>query len=197
MNFSIFFRITFAFFDKLIAMSETETSPEHTTAELASGIFEYRIEGAFKDALPFLKKMSSSLNCYLVVNQKRHGEQPVPGWDQAVSGDLFENAPAEIRATDSLFVAKFHLDQIDSEHLSRILASDSMILLLSELGPSELLDKQKIAWAWFSRQSILYQQLVHGSKNLAQTLFAGLKFAVIVDRSTTDLLICGFSRMPA
>ena len=178
-------------------MSGSVTSPEHTTAELACGIFEHRIEGAFKDALPFLEKISSSLNWYLVLNQKRFGEQPVPGWDQTTSGDLFENAPAEIRETDSLFVARFHLDQIDAEQLSGILSSDSMILLLSDLGLSELLDKQKIAWAWFSRQSILHQQLVHGSRTLAQTLFAGLKFAVLVDRSTTDLLVCGFSRVPA
>jgi hypothetical protein len=177
-------------------MAETLTSLTSITKELASGIIEHRFEIAIENALPILLKMRSGHHWYLVVNEKRHSEQPVPGWDHAKSRDLFENAPAEIRATDSLFLAKFHLDQIDGVQLVRILASDSMILLLSDLQLPDLLDKQKIAWAWFSRQSILHQQLVHGSKTLAQTLFAGVKYAVIVDRSTTDVLICGFSNIP-
>ena len=185
-----------SFYSICYLMAETLTSLTSITQELASGIIQHRFEIAIENALPILLKMRAGLHCYLVVNEKRHSEQLVPGWDHAKSRDLFENAPAEIRATDSLFVAKFHLDQIDGEQLVRILASDSMILLLSDLQLPDLLEKQKIAWAWFSRPSILHQQLVHGSKTLAQTLFAGLKYAVFVDRMTTDILICGFPNIP-
>lgn len=84
---------------------------------------------------------------------------------------------------------------MNAEELTQILASDLMILIVSKLAMLEFLEKQKITWAWFSRSSIFHQQLVHGSKTLAQILFAGISFAVIVDRATSDILFCGSNRL--
>jgi hypothetical protein len=177
-------------------MSETFPALSHTTTELASGIFEHRFETAFENARAILDQVSADNIWYLIVNQKRFGERQVPGWAEEVVGDLFANAPPEIQETESLFVGKFHRDSVNAEELTRILASDSMTLVSSKLAMPEFLEMQKLAWAWFSRSSILHQQLVHGSKNLAKTLFAGIHHAMIVDRSTSDILICGFHQIP-
>lgn len=176
-------------------MSETLPALSHTTAELASGILEHRFETAFENASLILDRVSADCNWYLIVNQKRYGDRPVPGWAEEVAGDLFENAPLEIRATDSLFVSRFQRDKVNAQELAKILASDSMILVVSKLEMPQFLEKQKITWAWFSRSSIFHQQLVHGSKTLAQMLFAGIRYAVIVDRATSDILVCGSSRL--
>lgn len=176
-------------------MSEILPALSHRTTELASGILEHRFETAFDNANFILDQVSAGCNWYLIVNQKRYGDRPVPGWAEEVAGDLFENAPPEIRATDSLFVSRFQRDKVNVEELTKILASDSMILIVSKLEMPEFLEKQKITWAWFSRSSVFHQQLVHGSKTLAQILFAGIQFAVIVDRETSDILVCGSNRL--
>jgi hypothetical protein len=68
----------------------------------------------------------------------------VPGWAEEVVGDLFAHAPPEIRETESLFVGKFHRNNVNAEELTRILASDSMILVSSKQATQESLEKQKI-----------------------------------------------------
>ena len=173
--------------------SASETSFEYSYKELPSSILEHRFAMAVVDTASLLDKLPLDLNYYLVVNKKRHGDASILGWGNALSGDLFENAPKEIREKDSLFIGKWDLTESNAEAITQILASDSMILLLSDLDLPTLMEKQKIAWAWFSRPTILHQQLVHGSETLAKTLFAGIKFAMLVDRSTTDILIFGFS----
>jgi len=168
-------------------------SIEYSQRELPSGIIEYRFTLACQEAASLLEKLPSNLHRYLVVNLKRHGDATIPGWGTARSTDLFENAPKEIRESDSLFVGRWEQDESNPEAITQILASDSKILLLSDLDLPTLIEKQKIAWAWFSRPSIFHHQLMHGSGNLTKTLFAGTKFAILGDRSSMEVLVYGFT----
>ena len=171
---------------KEAALIDIESQP------LGSGVTEYRLRSASHRSCDVLKTLSPKLFCYLAVNKMRLGDVQIEGWKQT-SNDLFENAPAEIRASDSLLVGSLDPNAVSNDGLSKILASDSTIMLISTLDSQTLLEKQKMAWAWFSRPSVFKQQMVHGSETLAKTLFAGISYALIRDRQSDDLIIYSFA----
>jgi pSer/pThr/pTyr-binding forkhead associated (FHA) protein len=112
----------------------------------------------------------SDYHVYLVLNGKRFGKTPTT-WSPG-DKDLFEHAPDEIRATDSLSVSaldKSLTPEILAE-FQRASRADAACMIFSPLNLDALLESHKVVWAWFSRPSTLAIQLSRGSSVLAEKL---------------------------
>ena len=57
--------------------------------------------------------------------------------------------------------------------------SDAACLVMSPMQPTDFFEAHKIVWAWFSRPSILAQQLALGSSVLAEKLLLDGELAVL------------------
>lgn len=167
-----------------------ETQPlTFAVQQLASKVVDFKLQ--VKDSqvaelfsLLLEKEPWSGCKCYVTFNAKRFGKAS-QSW-QPAGNDLFEYAPDEIRATDSLAVTL-----LDKPADAQVLAeartacrSDAACLIFSPLPMEDFLESHKIVWAWFSRPSIFAQQVTLGSSMLAHKLVLNGEFVVLFNPGT-------------
>lgn len=136
---------------------------------------------AISDIPRLLASMGELRNLYLLFNRKRFGDQETFGLI-ASTHDLIENAPSEIRSTDSLELIAVKSSEVALSAVKEALASDSGVLLVSSKEEGDLKESMKLFWGWFLRPSILNHHLEHGSEFLTTKLLASIDTLLILPK---------------
>ncbi len=148
-----------------------------------------RLEVTLNDEplVDFLKRIQGPLGMWVVVNEQRLGS-PLACVDKQTS-DLFEAAPEEMRATDSLHICSMELNESTCQAVRQAGQADGALLILSSKPLPELLEAQKFVWAWYIKPSLVEFQMMHGSKNLAHKLLEAIETVVLVGPSDHDVVL--------
>ena len=156
---------------------------------LRAEIIEHRIEGAvdlLPELIPHLRSLGTAT---LLWNRKSYGNPSarLPGWN-IQAADLFAEAPEEIRKEHALSAGSIDWNTLAPIELADVLFSDCALLLFHRTPTSELIEKKKIAWAWFVRPSLLQFHLRNGSELLVGKLMEDIELVATVSESRTDLI---------
>lgn len=136
-----------------------------------------------------LSSLCQNCNLYALVNQLRL-KQPIKGL--AITGqDLLENAPEEIRVTDSLFLCSIDRAKLVelAEPLIQASRADAVTLIGCKLSPEQIQQELKILWAWYSRPSLLAFHLQQGSKFMTEKLLAHPESIIVAQAPGQDQLL--------
>ncbi len=173
---------------KITQMQESSLmdSAQIKPRSLNTGLIVYSIRENTTETNVLLKSIISNGNSvFLLINRKRFGDMEVAGWMQ-ISDDLLEQAPDEIRVTDSLFVGQVDQDFLTNPTMFHLLGSGAAMVLVSKLDGPALLEARKLLWVWFSRPSILQHQFENGSKSLAKKLIEGIQYVLLHNAKTSE-----------
>ena len=107
-------------------------------------------------------------NVYLLANFRRANLSPPEG--SPPEADCFLRAPREIRETDSLHLFTLDCSKSKPPLVSALAAADAGMTVFSDQEGESLMAGQQILWAWFARPSLLLNQLMNGSADLAARL---------------------------
>ncbi len=164
-----------------------KTPATYRTSSCNSGVIQTEVTLNDEPLIDVLEKICGPASLWVAINEQRLGG-PVQGVEKQTE-DLFAQAPEEIRETDSLIVASFPREAQVLANIQAAARADGAVLFVSTQSFPQILAEQKIVWAWYSRPSILKQQLSLGSKELAKKLLAAVDMAVLLHTVGSDVLI--------
>ncbi|MCY2966690.1 MAG: FHA domain-containing protein [Planctomycetota bacterium] len=123
--------------------------------------------------LAITKSLGTDSALFLVANFQ-YARAPLPP-DAGLGEDLFQGAPAEIRASHSLHLLTLPPDRLDAlaPLIDRLQKKDSAVIVCSTKSADELRKDHQLYWAWFARPSTLTLQFLKGSEQLATHLLTG------------------------
>ena len=124
---------------------------------------------------------------FLLANFQR-AQLPLPA-GVAAEEDLFQHAPPDIRATESLHLIPVDETAAATELLINLAGKDAGLLVLADKSRDELAASHKLYWAWFAGPSLLTFQLSQGSAELAGNLFQDIYAVVIASPADEELVI--------
>ena len=174
--------------DTATETAASEIGLEFTSQIHSSKVIEIEVVTSVQCETQVLNSLSQSEAIYFAVNRKRLGDQV--DLADLESEDLFESAPEEIRATDSLSVTPVDLNQGTDEvqRLIQAARKDAASFIVSPLDHQGLLESQKLFWAWYARPSLLHFHLTKGSQELASKLLVDIRCLVTLPQGNSTNL---------
>lgn len=163
-----------------------ERHAEFRREPMASGVTRFDIKQNQTSATEILQAVVGKQHAWAIVNQRRLKKELGLS---IVSEDLFARAPDEIRSTDSLFIAQFKLVESEISPILDASRAQAAIIAVAEASLEETLKAQSLVWAWYSRPSILSQQLSVGSKHLAEKLMSAINTVVLADNALGQIVL--------
>jgi hypothetical protein len=177
------------------AAAPTASTQEHAKysipfekRELGCGLVEFVISDAknrLKDVFRIAAKCGT---LYAAINEMRLSQRKVSGWT-ASGDDLFALAPSEIRLENSLRIGPVTVSEASIEDWLAVYLLDAAVLFVSNSSLADLHVHQKLGWAWYSRPSILRQQLTHGSETLAKTLLSVIELVIVSTGDSSSITL--------